>query len=100
MQRLCSAEHPTHAGCLELLCSRGVPEESIAFWRMVHPSAHSSCTSALRLQGRAVIPDFEAWDDIAGTEDLLAFRRAGIRSAQTTPLLSRDGRLLGMISTH
>lgn len=78
----------------------GGREESIAFWRMVHPSAHSSCTSALRLQGRAVIPDFEAWDDIAGTEDLLAFRRAGIRSAQTTPLLSRDGRLLGMISTH
>jgi signal transduction histidine kinase len=48
----------------------------------------------------AIIPDFEEWDDIAGTEELLAFRRAGIRSAQTTPLLSRSGTLLGMISTH
>lgn len=49
---------------------------------------------------RAIIPDFEEWDEIAGTDDLLAFRRAGIRSAQTTPLLSRSGSLLGMISTH
>nr|WP_250883645.1 MULTISPECIES: GAF domain-containing protein [unclassified Pseudomonas] len=31
---------------------------------------------------------------------MIAFRRAGIRSAQTTPLRSRDGRLLGMICTH
>ena len=100
MQRLCTADHPTHPGHLELLCSWGFPEESVGFWRMVHPAAHSSCTSALRLRERAIIPDFEAWDVIAGTEDLLAFRRAGIRSAQTTPLLSRDGRLLGMISTH
>ncbi|WP_163467772.1 GAF domain-containing protein, partial [Klebsiella michiganensis] len=55
---------------------------------------------ALTLGRRAIIPDFETWSDIAGTQDLLAFRRAGIRSAQTTPLFSRGGKLLGMISTH
>jgi GAF domain-containing protein len=37
---------------------------------------------------------------MAGSPDLLAFRRAGIRSAQMTPMLSRGGKLLGMISTH
>ncbi len=67
---------------------------------MVDPAAVTSCTAALRLGGRFVVPDFEAWDEIAGTDDLLAFRRAGIRAAQTTPLMARDGRLLGMISTH
>jgi two-component sensor histidine kinase len=101
MQLLCPANDASgHAGELQLLCSRGLPSEAVDFWQWVRPSAHSSCTAALKSGGRAIIPDFETWDEIAGTEDLLAFRRTGIRSAQTTPLVSREGRLLGMISTH
>jgi signal transduction histidine kinase/CheY-like chemotaxis protein len=100
MQRLCPAEHPSHPGHLQLLSARGLSPEAEECWRWVHPASVTSCTAALRLGSRAVVADFEAWDDIAGTEDLAAFRRAGIRSAQTTPLLSRSGRLLGMISTH
>ena len=101
MQLLCPQGHPSgHGGELQLLCSRGLPPEAVGFWQWVSPMAYSSCTQALKLGQRAIIPDFEQWPDIAGTEDLNAFRRSGIRSAQTTPLLSRDGRLLGMISTH
>ena len=101
MQRLCPKDDPSgHGGELQLLCHRGLSAEAIGFWSWVNPSAHSSCTQALKFRRRVVIPDFEAWDEIAGTEDLTAFRRAGIRSAQTTPLLSRSGKLLGMISTH
>lgn len=101
MQLLCPREHASgHGGELQLLSSRGLPPEAVGFWQWVNPAAHSSCTMALKLGKRAIIPDFEKWDDIAGTEDLLAFRRTGIRSAQTTPLLSRNGVLLGMISTH
>jgi PAS domain-containing protein len=37
---------------------------------------------------------------MAGTADLDAYRRSGIRAVQSTPLLSRSGRLLGMMSTH
>jgi len=101
MQLLCPKDDPSgHGGELQLLAHRGLPPEALRFWQWVSPAAHSSCTMALRFGQRAIIPDFEDWDDIAGTEDLLAFRRAGIRSAQTTPLLSRGGTLLGMISTH
>lgn len=89
-----------HAGHLHLLCSRGLPPEAEAFWQWVSPAAHSSCTKALKTGRRAIIPDYEQWDEIAGTEDLRAFQRTGIRSAQTTPLLARNGTLLGMISTH
>lgn len=85
---------------LHLLVSRGLTDDDRAVWQWVAPTAHSSCTKALRTGRRAIIADYEAWDEIAGTEDLEAFRRAGIRAAQTTPLLSRDGTLLGMISTH
>ncbi|MGY4638900.1 ATP-binding protein [Pseudomonas sp. TE24901] len=101
MQLLCPEGHPSgHGGQLQLLCSRGLPPEAVGFWQWVSPMAYSSCTMALQLGQRAIIRDFEEWPDIAGTDDLQAFRNTGIRSAQTTPLLSRDGRLLGMISTH
>ena len=101
MQLLCPQGDPSgHAGKLNLLCSRGLPEESVIFWEWVSPEAHSSCAKALKSGRREIVSDFEEWDAIADTEDLLAFRRTGIRSAQTTPLFSRDGHLLGMISTH
>lgn len=101
IQRICPANDESgHGGELGLLSSRGLPPEAIQFWRWVRPTAHSSCTAALKRGGRAIIPDFEEWDEIAGTEDLNAFRRTGIRSAQTTPLRSRNGTLLGMLSTH
>ena len=101
MQLLCPQGDPSgHGGKLGLLCSRGMPEEAVTFWEWVSPEAHSSCTKALKSGRREIIPDYEEWDAIADTEDLFAFRRTGIRSAQTTPLLSRDGHLLGMISTQ
>lgn len=89
-----------HGGELSLLCSRGLSAADREVWRWVSPKAYSSCTAALKAGERAIIPDFELWDEIQGTPDLDAFRRAGIRSAQTTPLVTRDGALLGMISTH
>ncbi|NTJ43689.1 GAF domain-containing protein [Agrobacterium larrymoorei] len=85
---------------LQLLISRGLSHQDRAVWEWVSPKAYSSCTLALKTSRRTIIPDYESWEDIAGTEDLLAFRRAGIRAAQTTPLFSRSGALLGMISTH
>lgn len=101
MQLLCPQGHSSgNGGKLSLLFSRGLPDEAVTFWEWVSPEAYSSCTKALKSGRREIIPDFEEWDEIADTEDLFAFRRTGIRSAQTTPLLSRDGQLLGMISTH
>jgi hypothetical protein len=35
-----------------------------------------------------------------GAADLEEYRRSDIRTVQSTPLVSRSGRLLGMISTH
>ena len=101
MQLLCpQGDRSGNGGKLSLLCSRGLSQDAVEFWRWVSPEANSSCTAALKSGQREIVPDYEDWDVIAGTEDLLGFRRSGIRSAQTTPLLSRNGNLLGMISTH
>jgi PAS domain S-box-containing protein len=54
---------------------------------------------ALSLGRRVIVPDIETCDFMAGTADLDALRRSSIRATQSTPLVSRSGQLLGMIST-
>lgn len=44
--------------------------------------------------------DVSRCDFMVGTSDLETYLQTGIHAAQTTPLISRSGRLLGMISTH
>jgi PAS domain S-box-containing protein len=87
-------------GELRLLTSKGFHAESAAFWERVRVDSATSCGAALRDVQRAIIPDVDVCDYMAGTEDLHFSHLSGIRAVQTTPLKSRSGRLLGMISTH
>jgi PAS domain S-box-containing protein len=85
---------------LRLLAWRGFHPESAAFWEWVRLDSASTCGAALSAGHRVTVPDVEACSFMAGTADLDAYRRSGIRAVQSTPLVSRSGRLLGMISTH
>ena len=87
-------------GELQLLASRGFHPEAAAFWGRVNRDSATSCGMALSLGRRVIVPDIESSDLMAGTADLIVSRRSGLRAAQSTPLVSRSGRLLGMISTH
>jgi len=85
---------------LRLLTHKGFHPESAKFWEWVRLDAACTCGMALSSGTRIVVPDVEACDVMQGTSDLESYRRSGIRAVQSTPLLSRSGRLLGMISTH
>jgi PAS domain S-box-containing protein len=85
---------------LRLLAHRGFHRASAAFWEWVRLDSASSCGLAFSAGARIVVPDVDACDFMAGTDDLDAYRRSGIRAVQSTPLVSRSGQLLGMISTH
>jgi PAS domain S-box-containing protein len=85
---------------LKLLGSRGFHPDSAAFWEWVDAGSSSSCGAALVAGKRVVVPDLEACAAMAGTGDLEAYRRSGIRAVQSTPLMSRNGDPVGMISTH
>ena len=88
-------------GELRLLTYRGFSPEAAKFWEWVGvDSAGSTCGAALRSGRRIISADVETCDFMAGTDDLEMFRQTGIRACQTTPLLSRNGKLVGMISTH
>lgn len=60
----------------------------------------TSCAVARRLGHRVIVPDVERCDFIVGTPALQDYCKTGIRAVQSTPLVSRAGRVLGMISTH
>ena len=85
---------------LQLIAARGFVPEATAFWQRVDAGSSSSCGQALRRGQRIIVPDVERNEFLAGTDDLRHMRLCGIRSVQSTPLLSRGGVPLGMISTH
>jgi PAS domain S-box-containing protein len=91
--------HPER-GELRLLAYRGFNPSAAAFWEWVRPASGSTCGVALATRQRSVVADIELSDFMAGSEDLETYRQTGIRAVQSTPLISRNGRLLGMISTH
>ena len=85
---------------LKLLGWRNFHPDSAAFWERVEVGAGSTCSKALSDNERVVVADVEASAFMAGTQDLEEYRRSGIRAVQSTPLQSRSGRPLGMLSTH
>lgn len=60
----------------------------------------ASCGEAARQIQRLVVHDVEKLDGLQGTLGLEIVLEDGIRSIQCTPLMSRDGRLLGMLNNH
>lgn len=89
------------SGELRLLTFRGFSAAAANFWEWVSAEAGAStCAAAMRTGKRELVADVEKCDYMAGTEDLAIFLQTGIHASQTTPLFSRGGKLLGMISTH
>ena len=85
---------------LLLLASKGFDPEIIKFWEWVKTGAESTCGTALKKNTRIIVPDIETSEYIKAEESRAAHRLAGIRAAQSTPLITRSGHLIGMISTH
>jgi PAS domain S-box-containing protein len=85
---------------LVLLAFRGFNPQAAQFWHRVPADSGSTCAAALRTGKRVIASDVDVCDFIVGTPDLATYRQTGIRAVQSTPLLSRTGRIVGMISTH
>jgi PAS domain S-box-containing protein len=85
---------------LLLLGFRGFHAEAARFWERVHPASQSTCGLALRTGERVVVTDLSTCGFMAGSDDLATYLSTGIRAVQSTPLVSRNGVLIGMISTH
>jgi PAS domain S-box-containing protein len=87
-------------GELHLVAFRGFNPHAAKFWEWVRIDSESSCGAALRTGRRVIVPDVEQCVFMAGTKDLTTYLQTGIHAVQTTPLVSRSGRTVGMLSTH
>src|SRR5690242_160659 len=87
-------------GELHLLAFRGFSLEAAEEFKWVPADAPTTCAIALRTKQRVVVPDFDQCDFMAGTQALTAHVQAGVYAAQSTPLIARNGNLVGMLSTH
>ena len=94
--QMLAADHAT----LRLLASRHFHADSAVFWHEVTVGAGSTCSKALSDNERVVVGDIEDCEFMSGTQDQQEYRRSGIRAVQSTPLRSRSGQPLGMLSTH
>src|SRR5258706_163203 len=85
---------------LRLFAWRGFGPEFGRIYGLNRRDAKTSCSAARQLGRRVIVPDVETCAFIAGTPALEGLRETGIRAVQSTPLISRTGRVVGMISTH
>jgi PAS domain S-box-containing protein len=87
-------------GELKLLGHRGFTPEAAKFWAWVRADSRCTCGVAISRRERVVASDVANAGFMAGTQDQQQLLKAGILAAQTTPLISRRGELVGMITTH
>ena len=94
--------HPERGteGELRILGHRGFSMEAVRRWEWVRSTTRTTCGESLRTGGRVIVPDVRNCDFMSGSEDLDGYLDAEIRAGQSTPLVSRSGALLGMVSTY
>ncbi|HZU13071.1 MAG TPA: PAS domain S-box protein [Chloroflexota bacterium] len=85
---------------LRLLAWRHFHPESAAVWHSVSIDSGTTCSAALLRSERMIVPNVAAADVPVNAESLRQYRLSGIAAVQSTPLTTREGRLVGMISTH
>jgi PAS domain S-box-containing protein len=88
----------TTQGVLKIAAHRGFKQEFLDFFREVSAADDSACGRVLRSGERMVIEDVEA--DTLYTPFRYAARAAGYRAVQSTPIVGREGALLGTLATH
>ena len=86
------------SGDLKIVAHRGFPQWWLDFWNRMHVG-HGACGVALQQSSRVVVHDVER-DPIFEGAALEMQKRAGVRAVQSTPLVSRSGAPIGIISTH
>ena len=85
-------------GMLEIVTQRGFSPAFLAHFSRVESSHDSACGRAMRRGERVIIEDVE--QDSGYVPDREAAAAEGYRGVQSTPIHGRDGRVIGMLSTH
>jgi PAS domain S-box-containing protein len=83
---------------LQIVAHRGFPEDFLEHLRSVGADQGAVCARAAQHGQRAIVEDVQADPGFAVHRQIAA--SAGFRAVQSTPVTSRSGELLGVLSTH
>lgn len=86
-------------GDLNIMVQRGFPDWWVNYWNSVS-RGHGVYGITLEHGERVIVEDVELSPIFVGTPSLEIQRQAQVRAVQSTPVVSRSGKLLGMFSTH
>lgn len=87
-------------GALQIETHHGFSEDFVEFFSRVHEDEAALWGTALARRQRVFVEDMDKSPIFAGTAALEVLQREGIRAVQSTPIVTRDGALIGMLSTH
>jgi signal transduction histidine kinase/DNA-binding NarL/FixJ family response regulator len=87
-----------HAQTLTMAAQRGFSQDLLDQLGVVRRDFPSACSAVMNSLSRVIIEDVNQDESFRALRDIAA--AAGFRSIQSTPLLSRTGALLGVLSTH
>jgi GAF domain-containing protein len=88
------------AGSLRIAASRGFYTPFLRFFASVDGHANSACAAAMTSRMRIIVNDVATNYLFVGTPALEVMLAAGARAVHSTPMVSRNGRLIGVLSTH
>ncbi len=83
---------------LEIVAQRGFRQDFLDYFRTVRVDEGSCCAQAMQSGQRIIIEDVEGDPSFEPHRPVAA--ASGFRGVQSTPLKSRSGGVLGMLSTH
>jgi len=87
-----------HRKILQIVAHCGFGEEFLSQLECVRTDANTVCSRAFRLGRRIVVPDVN--EDPAFAPYLAIAVANGFRAVQSTPILTSDGEVIGVYSTH
>lgn len=88
------------SGGLTITAQRGFKEPFLTFFALVCGDDNSACAAAIHAHNRIVVEDVVKSEIFVGKSSQKILLDAGVRAVISIPLISSNGSLLGMISTH
>ena len=85
---------------LTIVASRGFSTEALTYFADVRRDTNTTCAAALTRRMRVFVEDVTTSYLFVGTRELDMLLASGVAAAQSTPLISSNGRLWGVLTTH
>ena len=86
-------------GTLQIFAQRGFQQPFLDFFNQVH-RGQAACGAAMEGGERLVVEDVRTSPLFAGKPSLAIMLQARVRAVIAAPLMTRSGRVIGMLSTH